>query len=918
MEGTSSVRGRNGSEFYVSFGDEIVAQGDVEYARPLWGNVLIALITGEIKDSTISRESQANDRIVILDRDATPLISIEEPYGTVEGELRHIVQLSPRMIYTLANDRYRDEQTQSMLFLNRDLPFKPKVKELFTWRVLENSEIKSTRNDDSFAPVLNPKILWSRELDKIDPLVTQDRLYFTTLREDAPDVFSAVDKLTGRELFSYALPVKVARISLDDQKGYAVTDETLVVVGKNSLHFLQLADGRLKKTVSFEELAGSLNIPFDRAFNYTITDVLSYNNKVLFGKIFYEREGQEAYLLAFDPNGNILWTYNQHVKTEAGKNDRNGRYRYLQFLNDEICLVKKNDCYWIDLQSGKHVEPRSLSGIDLENDLSGKGQVYPAAVWLDKRKGDNYFKPKMIHKDNHYVLVKGLSRLWALGEDGLYDFLRRSQKLSESAIAANLPVKDESTPLMRALKSSQTDTVAALLDTPGLDLNAVDENGRTALYHAVALGDLRNVKILLERKVRADTVSKDGKTLLHAAFEPKPGRLSSDPADVELVKVLATRKDIDINKEDKEGITPMMLAIDHDQPEIVKLFLARTDLDTNKRTASGDYLNRAIRHSGLHHGYEIAMMLLDRDDIDVNIPYSRGETLVHMGWYNSGMGEKGLDLARKILSRQPDLNREDEYGETPLVHNINQNRPEMVRLLAGTKGVDLNRLVRDEDRTPLGHARYIKNQEMIDILQKAGAREFNFVGNEEQTPEGIPQTLLQSEIASRAIVFYRGYLLSTTEKTLAFLHEKKIDDAVRLQEFILDEIVAEMGDSFPKYSVEQRKRAISTFTAIRDHYLRYPRTGSAWFKALSADKKAAYEKLDGMRDEILNGKYDAMPDGELVTHPPMVPILILRDYMARNSTKTLGMMKKDNTAKAEVFLKEIIKRSDQTGSFSRK
>lgn len=483
-------------------------------------------------------------------------------------------------------------------------------------------------------------------------------------------------------------------------------------------------------------------------------------------------------------------------------------------------------------------------------------------------------------------------------------------------IDVNLPGKEGVTPLIRAITYQHSEIVTALLNAKGLDVNAVDARGRTALYHAVALGDRKTVAALLERKARTDTVTKDGKTLLHAAFEPKPGRLSSDPANIELVKLLAPRTEIDINKEDGKGMTAMVLAIDQDQPDIVKLLLSRSDLDVNKRTAAGDYLNRAIRHSRLRHGHEMAMMLLDREEIDVNVPYYQGETLVHLGWYSTGTGTRGLELVNKIFTRRPDLNRENEYGETPLVYNINQDRPESVRLLAGTKGVDLNRLITRENRTPLGQARYRGNAEIIDILQKAGAREFNFVGNEETTPEGIPQALLQNASASQAIIFYRGYLLSTTSQALADLRGKRTDDAVQHQEFILDEIVAEMGDhSMPKYSAEQRKRALGTFTAIKDHYNRYPRSQSAWFKALPAEKKVGYAKLDMARDEILNGKYDGAPGGDLTNHPPMVPILILRDYMAKNSIKALGMVKEGKTAEAEQFLAEVIRRSDPSGSY---
>jgi ankyrin repeat protein len=551
----------------------------------------------------------------------------------------------------------------------------------------------------------------------------------------------------------------------------------------------------------------------------------------------------------------------------------------------------------IDVLSGKYIEHKNLSNDELTPDLSGEDQVFPPPVWQDKLKYDNYFKPKILHKDNNYLFVKALSRFWAIGEEGLYDHLRRSNKLSEAAISANLPIKDKSTPLMRALKNGQIDDATTLLNTQGLNLDAVDERGRTALYHAVVHGDQKIVMALLERKARTDTVTKDGKTLLHAAFEPKPGRLSSEQANIELVKLLAARKDIDINKEDGEGMTPMVLAIDHDQPEIVKLFLARSDLDVNKRPATGDYLNRAIRHSKLRYGYEIAMMLLDRKEIDVNVPYYKGETVVHLSWYSPGAGPRGLEMVNKVFARHPDLNRENEYGETPLVYNINQKRPEAVRLLVGTKGVDINRLITSENRTPLG-------------LEKAGAREFNFVGNENKTPEGIPQTLLQNETASQAIIFYRGYLLETTGRTLQHIQEKKTDDAIQLQEFILDEIIAEMGDSIPKYSAEQRKRAVSTFTLIRDHYSRYPRSRSTWFAALPEDKKTMYAKLDVMRDEVIGGKYDNTPDGELKNHPPMVPILILRDYMAKNTIKALGQMKSGKTAEAEAFLKDVMKRSD--------
>jgi hypothetical protein len=99
------------------------------------------------------------------------------------------------------------------------------------------------------------------------------------------------------------------------------------------------------------------------------------------------------------------------------------------------------------------------------------------------------------------------------------------------------------------------------------------------------------------------------------------------------------------------------------------------------------------------------------------------------------------------------------------------------------------------------------------------------------------------------------------------------------------------------------------FTAIGDHYNRLPRSQSAWFKALPDDKKATYAKLDGMRDEVINGKYNVAPDGELMKHPPMVPILIIREYMAQNAFRALTLMRNGKIEAAEEFLQSMIDKS---------
>lgn len=476
--------------------------------------------------------------------------------------------------------------------------------------------------------------------------------------------------------------------------------------------------------------------------------------------------------------------------------------------------------------------------------------------------------------------------------------------LEKGAVEVNATNKDGVPPLSLAIRRDNMEIVTALLNAPNINIDAVDNEGKSPLYHAVASGRIPLMQLLLERKARTDTVTTDGKTLYHAVFASHPYQ----PVNPETVKLLQSFKDIDINKKDKDGHTALSLAVENKLLPIVKQLLTIKEIDVNSKTCSGGpCLNRVLGEWGDRTSDEIALLLLDRPEIDVNVPDSSGYTAVHMSWYVLG-SDYGVEKAKKILARSPNLEVINEHGETPLIHNINQDKPEMVRLLAATKGIDLDNPGRGEI-TPLRIAELKNSAEIVGILSKAGAQEYFLLGDDKVSPEGVPQTLLHNDLSDEAVRFYRSYLIDTTNETLSAIRAGKTDDAVQIQEGILYEFVAEVASSMEKLSKEQRTLAHKTFVAINNYRTRHPIATNKWFQIVASDIKEAYAQLDANLSAVLAGKFDSLPDGEHTTHPPMVPIIIFRDYMVNNSINALTMLHEGKIEQAEQFMKDVVSRS---------
>jgi len=55
----------------------------------------------------------------------------------------------------------------------------------------------------------------------------------------------------------------------------------------------------------------------------------------------------------------------------------------------------------------------------------------------------------------------------------------------------------------------------------------------------------------------------------------------------ELVKVLLTRNDVNVNARDSIGISPLLIAVRVEDAKVVKLLLGRKDVDVNLKDGNG-------------------------------------------------------------------------------------------------------------------------------------------------------------------------------------------------------------------------------------------------------------------------------------------------------------------------------------------
>ncbi len=233
--------------------------------------------------------------------------------------------------------------------------------------------------------------------------------------------------------------------------------------------------------------------------------------------------------------------------------------------------------------------------------------------------------------------------------------------LLENSANVNAQDLSGSTPLHEAVRYGRTEIARQLLDA-GADVNAKDNLGKTPVLLALP-EEKRSELYSLLLLYRADLSCKDmyGDTVLHTA--------SMTGVPVEQLRVLVSNG-ADINARNKDGISPLALAIENNIPEHIR-FYAENGADINSMDTNGNTpLILALNSKSI----PVELVV---NGANVNVHDSAGNTPLHVAIVNNAP----LQKIQYILSLADDVNERNADGNSALYFAVIRNRQRVGELL---------------------------------------------------------------------------------------------------------------------------------------------------------------------------------------------------------------------------------------------
>ena len=258
----------------------------------------------------------------------------------------------------------------------------------------------------------------------------------------------------------------------------------------------------------------------------------------------------------------------------------------------------------------------------------------------------------------------------------------------------------EFSPLEMAVRMDNAKQVLALLEQ-GVDVNAANEKGSTALMWAVQYNRASIAEILLKRGANPNAENKAGYIALGKAVA------KGYTAIVNLLLGYGA----DINQSDRNDRTALINAAAHGHNDIVQL-LVEKGADVNQANQKGE---TALMNAAAWGRTDTVKLLLEHG-ADANQPTKGGWTAL----MNAAV--KGdADIALMLIGKGANVNQPAKDGRTALMEAAVRGHVGMVRTLL-ERGADVNQSA-EGGLTALKAAEQAKHAELVEVLKAAGAKE---------------------------------------------------------------------------------------------------------------------------------------------------------------------------------------------------
>ncbi|KAF7533533.1 hypothetical protein G7054_g7010 [Neopestalotiopsis clavispora] len=275
-----------------------------------------------------------------------------------------------------------------------------------------------------------------------------------------------------------------------------------------------------------------------------------------------------------------------------------------------------------------------------------------------------------VSKSNANILNRVINTMDRWGATPLHDVLEEMQ-----------------TSIFGAIVEASSEHILRLLLNSGANTNSQNIVGLTPLHHASFL-DEAVVKLLLQSGANPRLRGLDGDTALHFAVR------SDDLAVAKLL--LENGAECNIDSENFENLTPLVLAVQEGSLDMVKLLLdheadvnqGRTEYDSSGLLRLRTPLSEAVDIEDLDKAY-----LLLKRGANIDVASREWEGLLFHAVY-----EENMEVGMFLLGRGGDPNFIWHDYQTPLLAALEGDDKEMIELLL-RHGADVNYPLPEEDFT---------------------------------------------------------------------------------------------------------------------------------------------------------------------------------------------------------------------------